>query len=411
MRLLIILRSNFPYPLTTGGQQAVFQMIDYLRNKIDISIAYILNKSISKDHESKLKEKWSNVDFFSYKEPYSEKIGYNYNSLTRISNKILSKIFRRDPIYTKQKIYSGFDSYLPSFLSYILKIIETNKIDIVQIEFFDLMNLVYILPPDIKKVFIQHEIRYIKNKRIFDKRNDCTLLDRLMLNKQKSEEIAAMNHYDSVVTLTNIDKQILLEDGVTSDVISSPACIASIRKKSVSVSYNRISFLGGFNHTPNAEGVLWFLEKVWPIVLAQDESLVFDIIGLWPKKTKKSLEKQYPQIKFHGIVEDLSTILPNSIMVVPILTGSGMRMKILDAINYGCTMVSTSIGCEGLDLIDGKDCYIADKPEVFANKLLTLINNKSLQESFYKNAINWYNNNYTIDILGEKRLAVYDSLK
>ncbi len=410
MRLLVILRSNFPYPLITGGQQAVFHMIDYLRDKVDISILYIKNKHISKNHESELKNKWSNVKFYCYKEPFYEKFGCNYASLARISNKILSKIFRKDPIYTKQKIYSGFDNYSSSFLDYILTIIEKDRIEIVQVEFFDLMNLVYILPPDIKKVFIQHEIRYIKNKRIFDKRNDCTLLDKLMLNKQKSEEIAAMNHYDSVVTLTNIDKQILLEDGVTSDVISSPACIASIREKNVSVSYNRVSFLGGFNHTPNAEGVLWFLEKVWPLVLAQNKTLMFDIIGLWPKKTKRSLEKEYPQIKFHGIVEDLSTILPNSVMIIPILTGSGMRMKILDAINYGCAMISTSIGCEGLDLIDGKDCYIADEPEVFANKLLTLINNKSLQESFYKNAINWYNKNYTIDILGKKRLEVYDSL-
>ncbi|MDR2409751.1 MAG: glycosyltransferase family 4 protein [Bacteroidales bacterium] len=412
MKLMIILKTNFPYPLLTGGQQGVYHMIDRLRNKIEILILY--DKHIVNDkNEIELKRRWSNVKFIPFQKSYITQIHWNFSYLCWLIYKILTKLFINHNLVQKNKVLNGTDEqeYSSDFLDFISSTIETEKVDIIQTEFYNTLNLGYYLPDNIQKVYVQHEIRYVRNYLFIKNQKKINSLDLYKTKKLKHEEIMAMNQYNCIITVTEIDKRKLLNDGVYTKIEASHLCIPS---KTVINEYvstdNKLSFLGGFRHSANVSGLMWFLNEVWHVILKHNSMIELSIIGDWPNKEIVKIQKKYPNINFLGFVDDLYDILHGTIMIVPIIEGSGMRMKILDAVNNGCTFVTTSIGVEGLDFEDGKDCLIADVAEKFAENIITLNTDTKLQKNLFYNSKKTYDSKYSVDIAIEKRLNIYTNL-
>jgi len=97
----------------------------------------------------------------------------------------------------------------------------------------------------------------------------------------------------------------------------------------------------------------------------------------------------------------------SAICVVPLRAGGGTRLKILEAMALGRPIVSTSIGCEGLDVVDGKHLLIADSPEEFAEKTALLLQNRTLYQRIVANARQLVVDHYDWDMLAERLLQVY----
>jgi len=125
---------------------------------------------------------------------------------------------------------------------------------------------------------------------------------------------------------------------------------------------------------------------------------------------RKEYTEKFENIVFRGFVEDLSSELADSIMIVPLRIGSGVRIKIVDAINNGVPLVSTSIGCEGLNLINQEDAFISDNGRNFIDSVLKLADDDSLCEKFRKNAYRKLNEKTDAESLVLKRLNIYERL-
>jgi len=93
-------------------------------------------------------------------------------------------------------------------------------------------------------------------------------------------------------------------------------------------------------------------------------------------------------------------------MIVPIRIGSGTRLKILDAMAMGKAIVSTSVGCEGINVNNGKNILIADDPEDFANKTIELLRNQDMRVNLERNALELAKT-YDWSLIGEKQELVY----
>jgi GT2 family glycosyltransferase len=131
-------------------------------------------------------------------------------------------------------------------------------------------------------------------------------------------------------------------------------------------------FLGSFRHPPNQEGLQWFTQKVLPEVLAHRPSARLVIVGSEPP-ARHSLPHLPDNIELRGFVEDVREPLGRyALFVCPILSGSGMRVKLLEAFAAGIPVVSTRLGAEGLTEKDGEICALADNPAEFAGKILEL---------------------------------------
>ena len=131
-------------------------------------------------------------------------------------------------------------------------------------------------------------------------------------------------------------------------------------------------FLGSFRHTPNQEALTWFLNRALPRVLEQCPQARLVVVGSDPPPLH-SLPDLGIAVELRGFVEDVMEPLRRyAVFVCPILAGSGMRVKLLEAFAAGIPVVSTRIGAEGLAEKDGDVCLLADDPGQFADQVLSI---------------------------------------
>ncbi len=125
---------------------------------------------------------------------------------------------------------------------------------------------------------------------------------------------------------------------------------------------------------PNVQGIEWFLKEIWPGIHTQFPELKFYIAGRNMPEWLKKLGK-VGIIAIGEVSNAIDFINSKSIMVVPLLSGSGMRIKIIEGMALGKTIVSTSIGAEGIEYEDNVNILIADQPDEFVKAIIKCVKN------------------------------------
>jgi glycosyltransferase involved in cell wall biosynthesis len=133
-----------------------------------------------------------------------------------------------------------------------------------------------------------------------------------------------------------------------------------------------ILFLGSFRHIPNKEALTWFVDKVLPLVVTEEPRSRLMVVGSEPPPPGSFQHGE--SVELVGFVEDVRDPLARySLFVCPILSGSGVRVKLLEAFAAGIPVVSTRLGAEGLADRDGEICALADQPGDFARRVVDLL--------------------------------------
>jgi GT2 family glycosyltransferase/glycosyltransferase involved in cell wall biosynthesis len=144
-------------------------------------------------------------------------------------------------------------------------------------------------------------------------------------------------------------------------------------------------FLGSFRHLPNVEALQWFLQEVFPRIRKEEPRARLVIVGSDPPP-RHSL-RDSDAIEMIGFVEDVrEPLMRYSLFVCPILAGSGVRVKLLEAFAAGIPVVSTRMGAEGLADQDGEICALADDPAAFAGHVVHLLRNPGEAEELARRA-------------------------
>jgi polysaccharide biosynthesis protein PslH len=134
-------------------------------------------------------------------------------------------------------------------------------------------------------------------------------------------------------------------------------------------------------YPPNVEGIQWFIGEVFPRVRAGNAAVKFFAVGSRPPAAIAQLGQSVGGVEVTGYVADLEPILARSgVLVVPLRSGSGMRVKILEAFARGIPVVSTTIGVEGIEARPGEHLLVADNPKGFAEAVLSLLRDPVLAE-------------------------------
>ncbi len=142
---------------------------------------------------------------------------------------------------------------------------------------------------------------------------------------------------------------------------------------------DRLLFTGKMEYGPNADAVEFFMAEIMPRVRRSHPSAHLDVVGMCPPQHLLDLASSQP-MTVHGEVPDVRPWLERcAISVVPLRAGSGTRLKILEALAMHRAVVATRIGAEGLDVADGEHLLLADRPEDFADRVLTLMSDESLR--------------------------------
>ena len=405
---ITIITIVLPYPLNSGGAQAQYNIIDLLRKKHRITMIFPENGYNSLHAMKQLQQLWPEVTFKPYR--FTEQLKSFKFLRSKVERAAKLKLMPHSNAFQIERILKPYGYDLSTrFISFLHRTIAESHPDVIQVEFYPMLDIVYSLPKDIPNVFVHHEIRFVRNKRMLGnlKVNNRDIAE---FNKLKECEIKALNRFDHVITLTSIDRNILIQEGVTTPVTVSPAAISSDVEPYEEWN-DKLTFLGGRGHIPNEEGMQWFLSQVAPLINWKTDfpKVMFHIIGNgWSEANLDNLSSL--PVHCHGFVERLAPAVKGSIMIVPILTGSGMRMKILEGAALGLPVITTSVGVEGLDFPDKEACLIANSPKEFAQALVNLMRDRVLRKQLATQAQHIFEQKYSKKALAEKRNNVYKEI-
>jgi polysaccharide biosynthesis protein PslH len=149
---------------------------------------------------------------------------------------------------------------------------------------------------------------------------------------------------------------------------------------------NHIIHIGTMYWPPNIDGMLWFIQDIFPLIRNAVPETILDVIGARPPKELLDYSNPENGINVTGYIEDTAPYIEQAaLMVVPLRSGGGMRVKILNALAQGIPVVTTTIGCEGIEVENGKHLYTADTPAEFARAVIQLLQNQSLAEKISLN--------------------------
>lgn len=397
-----------PYPLVTGGHQAIFNGIVCVKDDFNIYIAYYCNGSDTQAEREFLKHipNATLLPMDTSHKPISFKARV-WNKIKRIATVEERKCY---PPYTNGKYDNWQWSMKPQSARWSKFIYDTcikYKIDIAQVEMPWIMSFLYAIPEGVQKIFIHHELQFVKHE--LELKNDPdNLYAQICYEHTKASERDMLNYADKVVTLSPIDKRKLEELGVTTPITSSFAVVNTNTEFDPYISDDRIlTFIGPDDNMPNRVGLRWFLDNCWKSLKAQEPSYRLKVIGKWRESNKQAILNDYPEVEFLGFVDSLYDAMKGTVMIVPITIGSGIRMKILEAASMGIPFVSTTVGAEGIPLTDGKDCFLTDDPKTFVDDIKKL-HDKDLRLYFINNANLIIRDHYSLAALRHNRLKIYN---
>ena len=420
MKLLLV-TPYLPWPLDAGGKYAQFTIIDYLRRSHALTLLCQTNGS-DLDAAAELRAKWPDVRLrLVPPAPTSRPQRATATLFDRVW-RLKSWFGEKFPVFLQllQKAaytvgWSGPGSPTgalmdippadPAMTAAIREEMEQTKYDLMQLDFVPCLNLIKALPAHVPRIFVHHQIHFVFHERLFGKKAaDSSRLQR-RLRESKEQELTLLRQFDAVTTLSEVDARVLRSELALTPVYCSPFGLKESARpvgKSDDAFDGTILYVGSEHHHPNLDAVEWFLDEVWDEVASANPRLRFCLVGQWEKNTQERFAR-HPRVACLGYVPDLESLLPTSILVVPLRIGSGVRTKILQAMSEGAPVVSTTIGSEGIPAQDGRELLLRDDPKSFAQAVLMLAGDGVLRRHFAAHARRLAAERYSVQAAGKIR--------
>jgi glycosyltransferase involved in cell wall biosynthesis len=392
MRILF-LTNKVPYPPKDGGAIATLAMINSFARAGHETTVLAMNTMKHHITPFQIPEELTNQTIFHLVEvpapisPQGAMFNFLFSSLPYNAERFIDRKYQKK-------------------LELLLK---SHSYNVIQLEGLYLMPYIPIIRKFSKSLIvyrshnIEHEIwertagNTVGLKKIYLK-----ALTKRMVKFEKS----AINQYDLLVPITIKDAAKLDEMGNKKPSHVVPAGIDMEPTVPMGTTvYKNLFFIGSLDWTPNQEGLLWFIDNCFPLVLDRFPDVRLKVAG---RNAPEWFEKRlsHPNIDFIGEIDDAAIFIKqNGVMIVPLFSGSGMRVKIIEGMSHAKPIVTTSVGCEGIDAPNGSTLFIANTPEEFSKYVISLLSDKEKMVSMGQKASRFvyqhYNNTILIAQLAE----------
>ena len=265
--------------------------------------------------------------------------------------------------------------YHKNMASKLTEIVKNEKFDIIHIESIYMAPYIPLLRKYSKaKILLRlHNIEHQIWERLSENEHNpiMKLAYRVNAHQLKRVERKILHEVDGYMSISEPDYQYFYETApdVPGIVIPFGLDVDNYDMEDddyIATDQPTLFHLGSMNWSPNVEGILWFLDEVWPEILLAHPDLKFTLAG---HDIPESIRNRHDtNVTVLGAVPNANEFMMDyDIMVVPLLSGSGIRIKIVEAMALGRVVITTSIGAEGLDVQDGKHLFIANTPEEFVS--------------------------------------------
>jgi len=358
---LLFLCNKSPYPALEGGPMAMNSMIEGM---------------IEAGHQVKVlavnSEKY-HIQAQDIPNDYRQKTGIELIHIDlriKVWDALMTMLAGRS--YHVERFISA------TFKEKLIQLLHSSSYDAVQLETLFMAPYIPVIRKHSKAVIVlrAHNIEHLIWERIADQTRffPKRWYIRHLATTLKQYELNSLRSMDGIAAITRKDAQFFRQYS-SCPVIDIPFGV-SPEKYLLSDSTPRypdtIFHIGAMNWIPNEEGIRWFLENVWPLIHHRLPKLRFVLAGRFMPSWL--LQQSFPKVEVVGEVPDAQEFIrDHGIAVVPLLSGSGIRIKIIEAMALAKAVITTEVGAEGIFYTSGKHLFIAHQPEEFADAVEQLI--------------------------------------
>lgn len=391
--------NKVPYPLKDGGALAIHNLIKGFADSGSEITLLAMNTSKHKAAGSEV-----NSYFKKLNNVLVELVDVNTD--TKLTGALKNLFFSKLPYNAERFISDNFRTKLESLL-------KAENFDVVQFEGLYLMPYINTVREysGAKVVLrahnVEHEIwqRNLSYQSNMLKKAYLSIIARRLRNF----EYQNINKYDILIPITRRDACKFNEMGNTKPMLVCPYAFDPDNLKAPEFIHQPDTFfyIGSLDWLPNQQGIKWFVRNVWNRISAEIKGAKFFVAGRnAPQGLINYLQKQ--NIIFSGEVEDAyAFIRDKSVMVVPLFSGSGMRVKIVEAMAAGKAVITTSLGAEGIDLTNNENIILADSADDFLVAAKKLCTNNDFYLHIAKNAVKFVSEQLNNKIVVSKLLEFY----
>ncbi len=396
---ILQLCKKFPYPLKDGESIAVTYLSKAL-NELGCKITLLTMNT--KKHYFNLSE--LPEDYNQYQAIHSTDIDNELKPLDAFLN-----LFSEDSYHITRFISPAFERKL-------ITLLQAEKFDIVQIETVHLAPYIPIIRKysNAKIAMRSHNVEFEIWQRIAD--NTSFFPKKWYINhltkKLKRYEIEQLQNYDMMVAITKRDLNFFKKLGFNNKGTVTPIGLDIRDYEPNYQTFQKelsLSFIGALDWMPNYEGLMWFLDNVWHRLVKRFPNLKFHIAGRHTPPSLMNLNMK--NVIVYGEIPNASEFInEHSIMVVPLLSGGGMRAKILEGMAHGKVVLSTSLGLEGIDAKHKKDVLIADTPYAIEENIAFALKDKHRLHQIGVNAREFVADNFDNLNIAKKLERSYEKM-
>lgn len=291
------------------------------------------------------------------------------------------------------------------------RLLVEHDFDIVQAEFAPMGY--FQLHTDAVRILDAHNVEYDNFRRMW--LNTRSLIRKLHYYREYKkfvrEEIEVCRKHDAIFVTSARDKEILDADVPSTPkfVVPNGVEVSYFKPSTVSPEPHSLVFTGMMAYVPNYDGILYFLDEIFPLIRQEVPDVKIYVVGNRPPK--ELLKRASERVVITGYVEDVRPFVWRaSVYVVPLRMGSGTRLKVLEAMSMKKPIVTTSIGCEGIDVQHGESALIADTPPTFADAVVELLRHAELRHTLIRNGYDLVCSHYEWSVIGKHVEALYQTL-
>lgn len=306
--------------------------------------------------------------------------------------------------------------YDPAFEALLLNEIKSNEYDIIQFE--GLLVSLY-LPAiqratNAKLIYRAHNIENLVWARLAQQKTDPFKKTYLQMHARriKKYELQQLNKFDAITVFTQQDKAVMENYGVNIPVEVIPVGIdlENYKPDATAIEFPSLFFLGSLEWLPNREGMEWFLDNFLTELTEGDLNVKLYVAGSDIPESFDDYEVM-GKIFIQGEVDDaLEFVNSKSIMIVPLLSGGGMRVKIVEGMAMEKCIISTSLGVEGINFTNGENILIANTRDEFYQAIKRCIKDERYCRTIGANARKLVQEQHDNNIVANGLVSFYQSL-
>jgi len=235
---------------------------------------------------------------------------------------------------------------------------------------------------------------------------------KILAKRIQRMEIETLRRVDAAIPITDKDAQSIMRWNPSTPCLVAPTGLneSQFSAPPLPLPEPRLFHLGGLDWIPNQDGLRWFVRNCWPKIREAVPCAKFFIAGRnAPKYFIRAI--QQPGVEFMGEVNEAQIFMQtHGVMVVPLRSGSGMRIKIIEGMAASTPIISTTVGAEGIHAENGKEIIVADSIEAMVKACISLLGDSVFASQVAQNGCSFAQKHFNNTTISRQVLEFYERL-